>query len=136
MSTASFLFLSLFLSLTLNRNVLSPPLSRLVVHLAVPTFPLLVSHFLHDQLHPASSSEVPPPLWPVYSGSISVFHSTTVMYHSPSESTKAFNVCCKIIRVCPNWQKKKAQYDCIVVATLANAQLHLARPWETRPNWC
>ena len=91
--------------------------------ISVPAFPSLLSCFLYNQINagsPHKSFQVSPSLWPVFNGPISVFNSTTILFHSPSESTKSFNVSQEVVHVCPNWQKKMPWYDCIAVAVVAN----------------
>lgn len=65
-----------------------------------------------------SAFETPLSYCPLCEEDISVFHHAVVTFHSPSDSTKSYNVCRESIRACRKWrQHGESRYDCVAVAT-------------------
>ena len=81
-----------------------------------PDLPVLIQHFLFDQLYPHSplaGSEVPIDNCPSYRGRVSVFKSAVAMFYAPSDQSGIGGMIRQHIRATPSWRHGPARYDCI-----------------------
>ncbi|KAJ7756688.1 hypothetical protein B0H16DRAFT_1662563 [Mycena metata] len=100
-------------------------------HIKVPAFPRLLRAFLHNQLHPDSSSEAStsdadlesdlddPTL--VIDSPLSVFHSAVATFYSPSDPSGIRGMRRERIRSTPRWRKIGPRRDCTFVVEDQNA---------------
>jgi hypothetical protein len=92
-------------------NVLS-----LAAEIQQPTFPMLIAHFLYDQLYPdnvLSASQVPLSACPSYTGKIRVHNSAVATFHAPCDPSGIGGMRREHIRAMPSWRKGSSRYDCV-----------------------
>ncbi|KAJ6594882.1 hypothetical protein B0H19DRAFT_1284660 [Mycena capillaripes] len=83
-------------------------------HISVPTFPLLLAHFLRDQLlsddYSDNGSETDSLNF--VASPISVFHSAVATFYAPSDSSGIRGMRMERIRSTPSWRKHGPRRDC------------------------
>lgn len=90
----------------------------LAIEIQQPRLPILLSHFLYDQLYPdniLSSSDVPLAACPSYTGKICVHNSAVATFHAPSDPSGIGGMHREHIRAVPSWRKSSGRYDCVFV---------------------
>lgn len=89
-------------------------LLELAQYIGEPAIPLLIQHFLHDQLAPNAPFD--PNLYLISNISpISVFHSAVATFYAPSDSSGIRGMCRERIRSTPSWRKTGPRRDCALV---------------------
>lgn len=86
--------------------------------LQLPTFMLLIRHFLYDQIHSdgqIASSHVSINACPMFHGRISVFFSASATFQAPSDPCGPRSMRREYIRATPTWRKGHSRYDCAFV---------------------
>lgn len=111
----------------------------LATYFGILDFPVLVSRFLYDQLHPHTPLDPQSPLPPTFYRAvteprltkISVFTSASATFYAPSDISGIGGMRRERIRASPSWRKGPPRYDCVFVETDSDANgmrgLHAAR---------
>lgn len=112
-------------SLTLNNQEKEYPASvhELAAYLGQPDLHEHIRRFLYWQLHPDdNNTDVLLTLCPDFDSDISVFHSATSTFHSPSDPNGARGMHHEVIWSTPCWCNEDARRDCVFVECDAEAQ--------------
>lgn len=83
-----------------------------------PQLPILVRHFLFDQLYPQSllsGSEVPLGQCPNFRGRVSIFKSAVAMFYAPSDQSGVGGMIRQRIRATKKWRQGPPRYDTVFV---------------------
>ncbi|KAJ6527460.1 hypothetical protein B0H19DRAFT_969690 [Mycena capillaripes] len=88
--------------------------SDLAKYINVPVFPVLLAHFLSDQLHSESYSDagIDIDASDISTTPLSVFHSAVATFYAPSDSSGIRGMRRERIRSTPSWRKHGARRDC------------------------
>lgn len=90
--------------------------------LELPTFPVLVKKFLHQQLHPESETLFPETSSPEIDGNIFIFNSATVTFRALSDISGISGMRREHVRATSSWRGGPARYDCILISTDPNTE--------------
>ena len=115
----------ILLSLTLNNPEKEYPTSvhELAVHLGQPNLHELIRWFLYWQLNQDdNNTDIPLPSCPEFDLDISVFHSATSTFHSPSNPSGLRGMHREVIRSTPRWRNKEPRHDCVFVESDTKGQ--------------
>jgi hypothetical protein len=90
---------------------------ELADHLGQPHLQELIQRFLHSQLNPDVNDidDIPLSSFPPFDSDISVYHSATSTFYSPSDLSGIRGMRWETIRSTPQWRKKEARRDCVFV---------------------
>jgi len=89
-------------------------LPQLADSIHYPQLPILVRHFLFDQLYPRSllsGSEVPLGQCPNFRGRVSIFKSAIAMFYAPSDQSGVGSMIHQRIRATKKWRQDPPHYD-------------------------
>lgn len=96
-------------------------LDKLSTHLKIKDFKLLIRRFLFRQLHPDAEEVLDHQLPLVRSSTkISVFHSATATFASPTDPSSHRGLKREQIRAHPNWRSQGPRKDTVFVVTAAD----------------
>lgn len=105
-------------SLTLNKPEREYPTSvhELAAHLGQPDLLKHIRQFLYwQQNQDDKNTDIPLSLCPEFDSDISVFHSGTSTFHSPSNPSGPRGMCREVVRSTPCWRNKEPRHDCVFV---------------------
>ncbi|KAI0287323.1 hypothetical protein BC826DRAFT_917322, partial [Russula brevipes] len=92
---------------------------ELSIYLGQPRLLELIRRFLHAQLNPPPDDDtgldIPLSSCPQFDANISIFHSATSTFHSPSDPSGIKGMCREVIRSAPHWRNKGPRRDCVFV---------------------
>ena len=87
-------------------------LKDLATHIGIPSLYQLAHHFLADQLTPDEEGYVDEP---TITSPISVFHSTTATFYTPSDPSGVCGMHRECISLMPSWRGTGERCDCAFV---------------------
>ena len=92
-------------------------MDELADHLGQPRLQELIQRFLYSQLDPDDNDDddIPLSLCPPFNSDISVYHSVTSTFYSPSDLSGIRGMRRETIRSTPQWRKKEPRRDCVFV---------------------
>ncbi|KDQ59819.1 hypothetical protein JAAARDRAFT_192277 [Jaapia argillacea MUCL 33604] len=92
--------------------------ARVAAFLHQPTLPILIRHFLFDQIYPddeLTSADVDLDDCPNFAGKVSIHYSARATFYAPNEPSGNAGMHSEIIRSNPSWRNQYARYDTVLV---------------------
>ena len=95
-------------------------LSELAIYIDQPQLPVLIRHFLFEQLTIVDDLDpmvIPLDDYPQFNGRIFVYHSATARFYAPSDLRGVGGMRHELIRSNPVWQGEYPRYDMVFITT-------------------